>query len=54
MHQMSISELTQDLLRLTLNEGFTEAPVPGLRLYRQNQPTVEPLPVIYSPSICVV
>ena len=47
-------ELAEQLARLTPTEGFTESPVPGLRLYRQNRPTTEPLPVIYDPSICVI
>lgn len=54
MLSMQRLELIEPLLRHTPEEGFNETDIPGLRLYRQLRPTVEPMPVVYEPSICVI
>ena len=51
---MTNHQLTAHVLRHAPGEGFHETPVPGLRLYRQNHPTTEPMPVVYDPSICII
>lgn len=51
---MARLRLVNELLRHTPEEGFNETPVPGLRLYRQETPTVVPTAVIYDRSICVI
>lgn len=47
-------EVIAQVLRHASDEGFTETPVPGLRVFRQSVPTVRPMPTIYDPSICVI
>ena len=51
---MARLDLADPIVRHTSDEGFNETSIPGLRLYRQMQPTVEPMPVVYDPSICVI
>ena len=48
------ADLIAQLQNHTPEEGFNETSIPGLRLYRQVQPTAEPMPVVYEPSICVI
>ncbi len=51
---MTRIDLIDQVLRHTSGEGLSETPVPGLGLYRQSEPTTQPMPVVYDPSICVI
>lgn len=51
---MTRVDLISQVMRHTPGEGFSETFVPGLRLYRQSEPTPQPMPVVYDPSICVI
>lgn len=52
--RMSTLSLVTELLRHAPKEGFHDTSIPGLRLYRQELPAVEPIAVFYEPSICVI
>ncbi|MEM9555618.1 MAG: AraC family transcriptional regulator [Acidobacteriota bacterium] len=41
-------------LRHAPHTGFTDTDVLGLRFYRQDTPSLEPMPVVYEPSVCVI
>ncbi|MEM6454356.1 MAG: AraC family transcriptional regulator [Acidobacteriota bacterium] len=51
---MEQDALIQRIAQHAPTEGFHDTAIPGLRLYRQNHATTEPLPTIYDPSICVI
>lgn len=46
--------LVDQVARHTPLQGFNETSIPGLRLYRREEPTAEPLPIVYQPSVCVI
>ncbi|MEM9290474.1 MAG: AraC family transcriptional regulator [Acidobacteriota bacterium] len=51
---MFTSALVDSVSRHAPLDGFNETLITGLRLYRQEQPTSEPMPVVYKPSVCVI